>query len=111
MVMASDVRNRLPTAPSRLGDGEAPDETLGLPYDLRSIVPFGSLGYLLVDGKKADAKNELVVIIGFNNDGPGYRALRVSDGTVVTSVHIKPDPRLSPLSHHIDQARASPSDA
>ena len=93
MVMASDVRNVLPTSANRLGDGEAPDATLGLQYDLKSIVPLGTLGYLLVDGKKADPKNVLVVIIGFNNDGPGYRAVRVDNGTVVASVHIKPDPR------------------
>ena len=64
-------------------------DTLGLDYDLRAFVPFGSLGYLHVHGNKEDAKNVLVVIIGLNHDGHGYRAIRVADGTVLTSINIK----------------------
>ena len=80
MVLASDVRNCLPTTANRLGEGEAPNATLGLPYDLRMLVPLGTLGYLRVSGHKADAKNALVVIVGLNHDGPGYRAIRVDNG-------------------------------
>ena len=68
----------MPTRSNKLGRGEAPNATLGLDYDLRAFVPFGSLGYLHVHGNKEDEKNELVVIIGLNHDGHGYRAIRVA---------------------------------
>ena len=46
MVMASDVRSCMPTTANRLGDGEAPNAVLKLPYDLRMFVLLGTLGYL-----------------------------------------------------------------
>ena len=94
MVYAADIFNCLPTEANKLGCGEAPDATLGLDYDLGALVPFGTLAHCPLDGVKRDSKNEHVVIIGFNHDGHGYRAVRVRDGTIVTSVHIKPHPAL-----------------
>ena len=66
-----------------LGRGEAPNQALGLNYDSGVLVPFGTLGHHLVEGSKRDAKNELVVILGLSHDGPGYRAIKVSDGEVI----------------------------
>ena len=45
-------------------------------------------------GWKRDAKNGLVVILGLNHDGPGYRAIKTSDSVVIPSVHIKSIPAL-----------------
>ena len=111
MVLASDVRNCMPTTANRMGDGEAPNETLGLPYDLRTLVPLGTLGYLRVAGNKADAKNALVMIVGLNHDGLGYRAVRVDNGTMVTSVDIKPVPKQSSLRKLVDSSKDSPGAA
>ena len=57
-------------------------------------------------GQKADNKNELVVIIGLNHDGHGYRAIRVSDGTVLVSVHIKVHPDLGTARTLLDKVNA-----
>jgi len=89
MIYAADVYNCMPTKSNKFGRGEAPNATLGLDYDIRVFVPFGTLGYMHVHGNKQDAKNVLVVIIGLDHDGHGYRAIRVTDGTVVTSINIK----------------------
>ena len=59
---------------------------------------FGSLTYHLVRGAKADDKNGLVAILGFNHDGAGYRALCVSEdlsGSAFGSQDIKAHPALS----------------
>ena len=45
-------------------------------------------------GSKRDAKNELVVILGLSHDGPGFRAIKVYDGEVITSADIKAQPAL-----------------
>jgi len=114
MVYANDVRNMLPTASNKVGKGEAPVETLGLDYDLRLIVPFGSFGYLHEPGAKVDDPANLVVILGFNHDGPGYRALRVADpgkDIVVTSVNIRAVPGTAPLKETLEKARADPKSA
>jgi hypothetical protein len=79
--------------------GEAPNATLGLDYDIRAFVPFGTLGYMHVHSNKQDAKNVLITIIGLDHDGHGYRAIRVTDGLTVTSIKIKVQSRAmsSPL--------------
>ena len=113
MVYAGDVFNCSPTDANKLGRGEAPDATLGLDHDLGRFVPFGSLAYHLVPGAKADDKNELVVIIGLNHDGHGYRVLRVSDGTVFVSLDVKAHPDLGTARTLLDKVNAgvSPSSA
>ena len=111
MVYASDVRNMLPTSANKLGGGEAPDATLGLSYDLRTIVPFGSFGYHHTKGKKVDYETDLVILLGFNHEGPGYRALRVHDGLVFTSVHIRAAPGIAGMKEAIEAAKKNPSTA
>ena len=44
VVYAADTANSLPTEANALGLGEAPDQALGLNYDLGVLVPFGALG-------------------------------------------------------------------
>ena len=41
---------------------------------------------------KRDAKSKLADILGLSHDGPAYRAIKVSDGEVITSAHIKAQP-------------------
>jgi len=78
VVYTADTANSLPAEANVLGLGETPDQVLGLNYEL-----------VLVDGCKRDAKNELVAILGVSHDGPGYRAIKVSDGEVITPAHIQ----------------------
>jgi len=52
-------------------------------------VPLGTLGYMHVHGNKQDAKKVLVISIGLDRDGHGYRAIRVTDYLTVTSINIK----------------------
>jgi hypothetical protein len=101
----------LPTTANKFGGGEAPDETLGLPYDLREIVPFGTFGYHHTKGRKIDFETDLVIVIRFNHEGPGYRALRVSDGQVYTSVHIRPAPGIAGMQEVIEAAKKTSTKA
>ena len=55
--------NQLPTEASKLGHGEAPDETLGLPYNLGLIPQLGAPAYLRIDGDKGDDANEMVIVL------------------------------------------------
>ena len=91
---AADTANSLPTEANALGLGKAPAQVPGLYCDLDVLVQFGTLGNHLVDGSKRDAKNELVAVLGLSHDGPGYRAIKVFDGEVITSAHIKAQPAL-----------------
>ena len=53
--------------------------------------------------------DELVVILGLNHEGAGYRALRVSDdpgGSVFVSQNIKPHPSQGTARYLIDQVHA-----
>ena len=93
----------------RAWTGEALDQTLGLNYDLGVLVPFGTLGHHLVEGSKRDAKNELVAILGLSHDGPGYRAIKVSDGEVITSAHIKAQPALGTARSLIARVATDPT--
>ena len=94
VVYAADTEKSLPAEANALGLVEAPAQALGLNYDSGALVPFGTLGHHLVDGSKRDAKNELVAILGLSHDGPGYRAIKVSDGEVITYAYIKAQPAL-----------------
>jgi len=85
------VYNQLPTEASKLGHGEAPDETLGLPYNLGLIPQLGAPAYLRIDGDKGVDANGMVVVLGYNHDGSGTRVMH-QDGTVVTSVHVRLNP-------------------
>ena len=109
-VLAGDVYCKLPTAANALGEGEAPDKTLGLAYDLRGIVRLGSCAYLRVDGAKADAVMEDVIVLGYNHDGGGYRVLK-RDGTIVASIHVRPHPDITSLRVELAAARANPAAA
>jgi len=73
---------------NQLGNGEAPDETPGLTYDLGLIPQLGAPGYLRSDGDKGSDANEMVIDLGYNHDGAGSRAMRQND-TIVTSVHLR----------------------
>jgi hypothetical protein len=108
MVLVGEVYNLLPTDSNRLGKGEAPDHTLGLPYDLSGIVPLGSPGVLKVVGLKNEDVMEFVVILGYNSDGLGYRVLK-QDGTIVTSVHVRVDPDNGAFKDELAAARKDPS--
>ena len=110
-VRAGDVYNMLLTEANRLGKGEAPKETLGLPYDLQMIsVGFGSDGYLQIPGAKRDDKAELVVVLGLNHDGPGFRVLK-QDGTIVASVHVRAVTGGKVLRTALAEARKDPATA
>jgi len=105
-----------PTSAKKFGDGAAPIASLGLSKDLGVYLPFGSLAYHLVRGVKADDKNELVVLLGLNHDGAGYRVLRVSEdpgGSVFVSGDIKAHPALGTARSLLDKANAvlSPASA
>jgi hypothetical protein len=109
-VLADDVFCKLPTAANALGEGEAPDKTLGLAYDLRGIVRLGSCAYLRVDGAKADAVMEEVIVLGYNHDGGGYRVLK-RDSTIVASIHVRPHPDITSVRVELAAARANPAAA
>ena len=107
------VRPRLATSGEYSGTVPFPVGEEGRVVCLKKRVPFGSLAYHLVPGAKADDKNELVVIIGLNHDGHGYRVLRVSDGTVFVSLDVKAHPDLGTARTLLDKVNAgvSPSSA
>ena len=97
-MFAAYVHNRIPTQANVLGKGEAPYATLGLKFDLSTLVPFNNLCIIKCS---ANAKGELTSkrgwIIGYATDGPGYRVLvqddKVRDSTklkIETSVHVTP---------------------
>ena len=108
-VYAADTANSLPTKANVLGRREAPDQALGLNCDLGVLVPFGTYGHHLDGGSKRDAKNELVAILGLSHDGPGYRAIKVSDGEVITSAHIKAQPALGTARSLIARVATDPT--
>ena len=89
VVYSAYTANSLPTKANALGLGEATDQALGLNCNLGELVPFGTLRHHLVDGSKRYAKSELVAILGLSHDGLGYRAIKVSDGGVITPAHIQ----------------------
>ena len=98
MVYAGDVHSDSPTSANKPGDGAAPSASLGLSNDFGVYLPFGTIAHHRVRGVKTDDKNQLVVILGLNNDGTGYRTLRVSDdpgGSVFVSQDTKAHPDLS----------------
>ena len=106
MIYAGDVYNDSPTSANKFGDGVAPNASLGWYRNLGDYMPFGTLAYHRVQGVKTDDKNELVVILGLNHDGAGYRALRVTDdpgGSVFVSLDIKPHPGQGTARHLIEQ--------
>jgi len=107
MEMAADAHNQLPTTSNKSGNGEAPDETLGLYYDLMKLVPFGSKATLRVKGDKADDKTEVVFVLGFNPDGPGYRVLR-KDGKITASIHVKVTPEVATKREYLEAVRKNP---
>ena len=63
MALVGNVYNQLPTAARKLGDGEAPDATPGLPYDLSLIPQLGAPAYLRIDGVKGDDASEMAIIV------------------------------------------------
>ncbi len=69
---AAVVYNMMPTDANVMGNGDPPYSTLGIPFDLSRIVPFGSRCVV----KRPDSEGEGVRgrIIGLVVDGPGYRA-------------------------------------
>jgi len=86
MEYAADCMNLLGGCESnKMEPGQAPDATLGLNYDLGTLVPFGSPATLTT---KSEAKNADVtkagVMLGLNQSGKGYRVL-LWDRTIVTS--------------------------
>ncbi len=107
MEMVADAHNWLPTSSNKLGNGEAPDETLGLPYDLLKLVPFGSKATIRKDGDKGSDKTETVFVMGLNHDGPGYRVLR-EDGSVRASIHVKVQPDVASHRDFLRAKRADP---
>ena len=110
MVLVENVYNQLPTTANKLGDGEAPDATLGLPYDLSLTPQLGAPAYLRIDGDKGDDANEVVIILGYNHDGSGTRVMR-QDGSIVTSVHVRLNPDDTAFNDELKAARADPEKA
>jgi len=110
MVLVGNVYNQLPTEANKLGNGEAPDETLGLPYDLGLIPQLGAPAYLRIDGDKGDDANEMVIVLGYNHDGSGTRVMR-QDGTIVTSIHVRLNPDDAAFNDELKAARADPAKA
>jgi len=94
----------VPTAANALGEGEAPDKTLGLAYDFRGIVRLGSWAYLRVDGAKADAVMEGVIVLSYKHDGGGYRVLK---RTIVASIHVRPHPDITSLQGGLEKIKIS----
>jgi hypothetical protein len=110
-VLAGDVHCKLPTAANALGEGEAPDKTLGLAYDSRGIIArLGSCAYFRVDGAKADTVMEDEIVLGYNHDSGGYRVLK-RDGTIAASIHVRPHPDITSLRVELAAARANPEAA
>ena len=110
MVLVGNVYNQLPTEANKLGHGEAPDETLGLPYDLSLIPQLGAPAYLRIDGDKGEDANEMVIVLGYNHDGSGTRVMR-QDGTIVTSIHVRLNPDDAVFNEELKAARADPAKA
>ena len=92
---------------NKLEPGVAPDETLGLRYDLQCVVPFGSIGTLKVQGDKGEDVTERVFVIGYGTDGAGYRVLR-PNGAIVLSVHVKVEPNVAPRRQYLQSIRDDP---
>jgi hypothetical protein len=97
-MFAAYVYNRIPTQSNVLGNGEAPFATLGLKFDLSTLVPFNNLCVVkCAAGAKGELTSKRGWIIGYATDGPGYRVLiqdaKVRDSTklkIETSVHVTP---------------------
>ena len=114
MVYAGGVYNGSPTSANKIGDGAAPNASLGLSKDLGVYLPFGTLVHHRVRGVKTGDKSELVIILGLNQDGTGYRALRVSNdpgGSVFVSQDTKAHPALGTARSLLGQANAGLSPA
>ena len=60
-----------------------------------------------VPGAKADDKTEVVLVLGFNPDGPGYHVLRM-DGTITASIHVKVTPEVATKRDFLAAVRADP---
>ena len=88
----------------------APDEALGLPYDLGLIPQLGAPAYQRIDGDRGDDASEMVIVLGYNLDGPGTRVMR-QDDTIVTSVHVRLNPDDAAFNEELKAARADPAKA
>jgi hypothetical protein len=104
--------NISPTSANKLGKGEAPFKTLGIPIDFSRIVRFFCPAWLrtpkasdVVSGKsvsqtKLVAKATRCFIIGYGTgitlggDGDGYKVLVASTGEVYTSNDVTPTPHM-----------------
>lgn len=82
--------NRLPTAANKLGNGEAPYTTLGIPFRLKDLVPFFSRATLWhgpKGSKGSGPKAKEVRIVGYNpvSQGCSYRYYDPDTGRLETS--------------------------
>lgn len=82
--------NRLPTKANKLGNGEAPYATLGVPFSLTRLVGFGAKGYYWKPAtpKGTGPNGHPCRVVGYY--GAGYRVFDEVNNTIFSTVNVKP---------------------